>query len=63
MIYLTVAEPRADPDAFRAMVTQLQATLVNRHAEPEAAFNDALNAALTQNHLRARPLTTERSGR
>jgi len=62
LIYLTVAEPRADPDAFRAMVTQLQATLVNRDAEPEAAFNDALNAALTQNHPRARPLTIESVG-
>ena len=35
LLYLTVVEPRADADAFRAMVTQLQATLANRHAEPE----------------------------
>jgi zinc protease len=62
LIYLTVVAPRADPDAFRAMVTQLQATLVNRNAEPEAAFNDALNAAMTQNHVRSRPLTTELVG-
>ena len=61
-IYLTVAEPRADPDAFRAMVTQLQATLVNRNAEPEAAFNDALNAALTQNHP-PRAAADHRAGR
>jgi zinc protease len=58
LIYLTVVEPRADPDAFRAMVTQLRASLANRDAEPEAAFNDTLNAALSQNHLRARPLTS-----
>jgi zinc protease len=57
LIYLTVVEPRADADAFRAMVTQLRASLANRDAEPEAAFNDTLNAALSQNHLRARPLT------
>jgi zinc protease len=62
LIYLTVAEPRADPDAFRAMISQLQAGLANRNAEPEAAFNDTLNAALTQNHLRSRPLTTELVG-
>jgi zinc protease len=62
LIYLTVVEPRADPEAFRAMITQLQAGLANRNAEPEAAFNDTLNAALTQNHLRARPLTTELVG-
>jgi zinc protease len=62
LLYLTVVEPRADPDAFRAMMTQLQATLVNRNAEPEAAFNDTLTAALTQDHIRSRPLTTERVG-
>jgi zinc protease len=62
LLYLTVVEPRADPDAFRAMVTQLQAGLANRGAEPEAAFNDTLNAALTQNHLRSRPLTPELVG-
>jgi zinc protease len=58
LIYLTVVEPRADADAFRAMDNQLRATLVNRDVEPEAAFNDVVNATLTQNHLRSRPLTT-----
>ncbi|MEO5820095.1 MAG: insulinase family protein [Vicinamibacteraceae bacterium] len=62
LLYLTVVEPRADPDAFRAMVTQLQAGLSNRNLEPEAAFNDTLNAAVTQNHLRSRPLTPELVG-
>jgi zinc protease len=62
LLYLTVAEPRADPDAFRAMVGQLKSGLANRNAEPEAAFNDTLNAALTQNHVRSRPLTTELVG-
>ena len=38
---------------------QLKAALANRQALPDAAFEDALNAALTQNHLRARPLTRE----
>jgi zinc protease len=58
LLYLTVVEPRADPDAFRAMVAQLKSGLANRDVEPEAAFNDTLNAALTQNHIRSRPLTT-----
>ena len=31
--------------------------LANQHARPEAAFRDALVAALTQDHPRARPLT------
>jgi zinc protease len=59
LIYMTVAEPRADPEAFKAMAVQAKASLANRDVEPEVAFNDTLNAALTQNHLRARPLTTE----
>jgi len=36
---------------------QLTAALANRQALPEAAFEDALNAAVTQNHLRARPMS------
>src|SRR4029453_16767725 len=59
LIYMTVAEPRADPEAFKAMAIQAKASLANRDVEPEVVFNDTLNAALTQNHLRARPLTAE----
>jgi zinc protease len=62
LVYLTVVEPRADADAFRTMTTQLKATLANRDLEPEAAFNDTMNAALSQNHVRARPLTTATIG-
>ena len=58
LIYLTFTQPRADPEAFRAITGQLTATLANRQALPEAAFDDALEAALTQDHLRARPLST-----
>ena len=39
------------------MTGQLKAVLANRQALPETAFADALNGALTQNHLRARPMT------
>ena len=45
------------PEAFRAMTGQLTAALANRQALPDAAFEDALNAAVSQNHLRARPMT------
>ena len=41
LIYLTFTQPRADPEAFRALTGQLTATLANRQALPEAAFNDA----------------------
>jgi zinc protease len=59
LIYLTFTQPRADPEAFRAMTGQMSAALANRQALPEAAFEDALNAAVSQNHVRARPLTAE----
>ena len=57
LIYLTFTQPRADPEAFRAMTGQLTATLANREALPDTAFEDALNAAVSQNHLRARPMS------
>ena len=41
------------------MVAQLSAALANREAQPDAAFDDALTGALTQNHPRARPLNAE----
>ena len=59
LIYLTFTQPRADPEAFRAATGQLTAALANRQALPEAAFEDALTAAVSQNHLRARPLTSD----
>jgi zinc protease len=59
LIYLTFTQPRADSEAFRASTGQLNAALANRQALPETAFEDALTAAVTQNHLRARPLTLD----
>jgi zinc protease len=57
LIYLTFTQPRADAEAFRAATGQLTAALANREALPNVAFEDALNAAVTQNHLRARPMS------
>jgi len=59
LIYLTFTQPRADTEAFRAATTQLGAALANRQALPDAVFEDALNAAVTQNHLRARPMSQD----
>jgi zinc protease len=59
LIYLTFTQPRADTEAFSVMKGQLQAVLANRQARPEAAFADALNGAVSQNHLRARPMSPE----
>ncbi len=59
LIYLRFTQPRADAEAFRATTGQLTAVLANRQAQPDTAFEDTLNAALTQNHLRARPMSPE----
>jgi zinc protease len=57
LIYLTFTQPRADAEAFRVATGQLKAALANRQALPDVAFEDALNAAVTQNHLRAQPMS------
>jgi zinc protease len=59
LIYLTFTQPRADAEAFRVMTGQLNAALANRQALPDAAFEDALNEAVSQNHPRARPMSPE----
>jgi zinc protease len=62
LIYLTFTQPRADPEAFRTMTGQRTAALGNRQVLPEAAFEDALSATVSQNNLRARPITAETVG-
>src|SRR4029077_19567789 len=57
LVYLTFTAPRADPVAFRVLIDQLKVTLANQLAMPDTVFDEALAAALSQNHLRARPLT------
>ncbi len=57
LIHLTFTAPRADPEAFAVLTAQLKALSANREAQPEAAFQAALAAALTQDNVRARPLT------
>jgi zinc protease len=42
------------------MNDQLKVALANREAMPDTVFNEALEAALSQNHLRAQPLTPAR---
>lgn len=59
LIYLTFTRPRPDADAFRTATEQLNAALANRQSVPEAAFEDALTAAVSRNHVRARSMTRE----
>lgn len=57
LIYLSFTQPRADANLFGVMKSQMKTTLADRQASPEWAFNETLQATLSQNHLRARPLT------
>ena len=57
LIYLTFTAPRADPVAFGVLTDQLKVALANRQGQPDALFNEALDAALSQNHPRTQPLT------
>jgi zinc protease len=57
LIYLTFTAPRADPVAFQVLTEQLKVTLANREAQPDTLFDRALDAALSQDHPRAQPLT------
>jgi zinc protease len=59
LIYLNFTQPRPDPTVFGVITTQMKAMLANQQASPEWAFRQTLRAALTQNHLRARPMTPE----
>ena len=61
LIYLTFTAPRADPAAFRVLTQQLK----DGAGEPGRAARqrrsrEALDAALTQNHPRAQPMTPAR---
>ena len=60
LMYLTFTAPRADPVAFGVLTDQLKVTLANQSAMPDTVFDEALDAALSQNHLRAQPLTPAR---
>jgi zinc protease len=60
LVYLTFTAPRADPVAFGVLKDRLKVALANRGSTPEAVFNEALDAALSQNHPRAQPLTSAR---
>jgi zinc protease len=55
LVYLYFNSPRRDPDAYAAMMERLQANLVNRNANPAAAFSDTIQVTMSQHHPRSRP--------
>ena len=62
LTYLNFTAPRADPVAFGVLLDRLKVTLANQEAMPDTVFNRALGAALSQNNVRAQPLTPARLG-
>ncbi|MEP6919302.1 MAG: insulinase family protein, partial [Acidobacteriota bacterium] len=59
LIYLTFTQPRPDPALFGVMTTQTRARLADQKVTPEFAFGETLNSTLTQDHPRARRMTSE----
>jgi len=59
LVYLTITQPRKDPDAFRSLQTLLHSAVENRLAEPRAVFADRMKEAMTQHHPRWQPITPE----
>ena len=60
LVYLTFTAPRGDPVAFGVLRDRLKVTLASREVMPDTVFDEALDAAVTQDHPRARPLTPAR---
>jgi zinc protease len=60
LVYLTFTAPRADPVAFGVLTDRLKIALANQESMPETVFNQAMQAALSQNNVRALPMTPAR---
>ena len=57
LTYLYFTSPRRDSSAFSALLSRQRASLQNRSASPEGAFNDTIQVTMAQYHYRVRPLT------
>jgi zinc protease len=52
LLHLRFTQPRADPTVFAAMASRSKALLANRLASPDAVFDQAIEAAVSQNSPR-----------
>lgn len=59
LITLYATEPRLDESVYSRYETSLRTLAETRSEQPDAAFSDALDEVLTQNHFRERPLTLD----
>jgi zinc protease len=57
LIYLRFTAPRADPAIFGVMTSQTKTMLANQEAQPEYAYYTTLSSVMTQDHLRAKPMS------
>jgi zinc protease len=57
LLYLRFTQPRADPAAFAAIVSQRKGLLANQLASPDVVFNRTLYSTLSRDHLRRQPET------
>jgi zinc protease len=57
LMHLYFTQPRSDPAAFGAIVSQAKAVIANENLNPESVFNRTIEAALGGSHLRRQPET------
>jgi zinc protease len=62
LINLYFTSVRRDNTAFESFMNRLGGLIENRESRPEVIFQDALNAAIYNNHYRSLPLTSDRMG-
>jgi zinc protease len=59
LVHLRFTKPRADATAYGLIREQLASLAANRGADPDTLFEDAVSAAVWQNHFRKRPISAE----
>jgi zinc protease len=57
LVYLYFTQPRLDTSLVNTFLGRYRGVLVNRSANPEAAFSDTLQVTMAQHSLREQPVT------
>jgi zinc protease len=60
LLYKTFTQPRRDTAAFRSMMTNVEASVRNRLADPGSVFMDTVSHAMSGYNLRYRSFTADR---
>ncbi|MFQ5677291.1 MAG: insulinase family protein, partial [bacterium] len=55
LIYLYFTSPRKDTTAFLSFQSRIRGFIKNRHASPEAAYQDTIRTIMSNHHYRTRP--------